>query len=388
MQGVAVGIWAAAGGDWDWLAILAVPALVFLNGFFVAAEFSLVAVRRTQVEEMVRQGLRGSGSLRKQVQHLDHAIAATQLGITIASIALGWISEVVLVRRIEPWFAFLAGGWQGAAAHSVAFAIAFLLVTFLHVVLGELAPKAMALQKPAPVALFVAWPLEVFTHLSRPIVLLMNGVGNWIVRLLGFQSVTAREMVHSVEELTMLVEEVEEAGLLTADQAEFVHNVFRLSGKTVADCMVPREKMAVLELHTPPPRVLEAVRQGAHTRMPVYEENLDNIVGIVNTKDLFHLFSLQGVVILHDAMYPPMFLKPDQKVADALRLFKKSHRPMAIVRSEDGKVLGLLTLEDILEEIIGDIEDEHDRPVPKVRKAAYVRQMPYAVSRPRQEKKG
>jgi CBS domain containing-hemolysin-like protein len=129
--------------------------------------------------------------------------------------------------------------------------------------------------------------------------------------------------------------------------------------------MIPADKMAALELSTPPDRVLEAVRSGAHTRMPVYEGNPDNIVGIVNTKNLFHLFSLQGVVILHDALYPAVFLKPDNTVSEALRLFRKSHRPMALVRTEEGKILGLITLEDVLEEIVGDIEDEHDIPMPK-----------------------
>jgi CBS domain containing-hemolysin-like protein len=369
----------AAGADWevDLLKILAIPALVLLNAIFVAAEFSLVAVRRTQVEEFVRQGKRGAASLRKQVEHLDHAIAATQLGITIASIALGWVSETALAPRIEDLFEFLAGGWQLAAAHVVATVISFIFIMFLHVVLGELAPKAMALQRPGGVALWVAIPLDVFTKLTRPIVLLMNGVGNAVVRLLGFKDIRGEQMVHSVEELSMIVEEVEEAGLISADQAEFVHNVFELAEKTVADCLVPRERMATLELHTPPDKVLEAVRQGAHTRMPVYDGELDNIVGVVNTKDLFYLFSLQGVVVLHDAIYPALFLKPDQPIGDALRLFRRARRPMAVVRTEDGKVLGVITLEDVLEQIVGDIEDEHDRPVRKARiRARRIRPLP------------
>jgi CBS domain containing-hemolysin-like protein len=169
-----------------------------------------------------------------------------------------------------------------------------------------------------------------------------------------------------MEELLLLIEDTEEAGILAPDQAEFVQNVFRLSGKKVRDCLVPREKMAALELSMPPPKVLEAVNQGAHTRMPVYEGDLDHIVGIVNTKDLFYLFSLRGVVVLEDALYPAQFLKPDESMANALRLFRKAHRPMALVRDEAGKIHGLITLEDVLEEIVGDIEDEHDRPTPRL----------------------
>ncbi len=361
-----------AAGDMSWgyslLLLLAVPGLVFLNGFFVAAEFSLVAVRRTQVEELIRQRRRGAQSLRKQVEHLDHAIAATQLGITVASIGLGFVGEPALARLLMPLFEFLAPGWQAAAAHTTAVVIAFIIITFLHVVLGELAPKAMALQKPSQVALWVALPLEIFTRVTRPIVVMMNGVGNWIVRRLGFHAVTGAQMVHSVEELTMLVEETEEAGLLSADQAEYVQNVFLLAGKWVKDCMVPRDKMTALELRTPSSKVLEIVREEAHTRLPVYDGEVDNIVGIVNTKDLMYLFTLQGVVVLQDAIYPAIYLKPEQPISDALRLFRRSRRHMAIVRDDAGKVLGLITLEDIIEQIVGDIEDEHDRPVAKRRR--------------------
>jgi CBS domain containing-hemolysin-like protein len=244
--------------------------------------------------------------------------------------------------------------------------MAFLLITFMHVVFGELIPKTLALQHPDRTALWVARPLNLFAWVSRPLIFLMNGTGNGILHLAGIRP-TTEGMVHSVEELLLLIEDTEEAGVLDPDQADFVENVFRLSSKRVRDCLVPRERMAVLELTTPPEQVLEAVRRGAHTRMPVYEGALDNIVGIVNTKDLFYLFSLRHVVILEDALYPPLYLNPNESMANALRLFRKSHRPMALVRDEAGKIQGLITLEDVLEEIIGDIEDEHDRPIPKVK---------------------
>jgi CBS domain containing-hemolysin-like protein len=201
---------------------------------------------------------------------------------------------------------------------------------------------------------------------TRPLIVIMKGIANAIVRLCGYEPAGGAEMVHSVEELALLIEDTEEAGILDAEQAEVVQNVFRLSNKHVRDCLVPRDKMATLELSTPPDKVLEAVRQGAHTRMPVYEGELDRIVGIVNTKDLFYLFSLKGVVVLEDAIYQPTYLKPDSTMSEALRLFRKSHRPMALVRDDNGKIHGLITLEDILEEIVGDIEDEHDRPTPKI----------------------
>jgi CBS domain containing-hemolysin-like protein len=346
--------------------LLAIPALVAVNGLFVAIEFALVAIRKTRVEEMVRLGFKGAKKLETALNQLDRSIAATQLGITLASIGLGWLGEPALARLIEPWFSSLSFPWGPVATHTVATVVAFILITYLHVVFGELLPKNLALQLTDRTAILLAAPLLVFTRLTRPLTLLISGTANAIVRLLGYEPARGEEMVHSVEELALLIEDTEEAGLLQADQAEFVQNVFRLSNKRVRDCLVPRDKMAALELNTPPDKVLEAVRQGAHTRMPVYLGDLDNIVGIVNTKDLFYLFSLRGVVVLEDAIYPALFLKPSETMDNALRLFRRSHRPMALVRDEDNKILGLITLEDVLEEIVGDIEDEHDRPTPKL----------------------
>jgi CBS domain containing-hemolysin-like protein len=351
---------------WDCVRLLSIPALVFLNGLFVAAEFALVSVRKTRVEEMVRLNLPGSSSVEEAIERLDRSIAATQLGITLASIGLGWVSEPALASLLQPLFFFVEASWAPVATHSVATLVAFLLITFMHVTFGELIPKNLALQAPDRTALWLGTPLLMFTRLTRPLTLVISATANGILRLLGYEPARGEEMVHSVEELLLLIEDTEEAGILAPDQADLVENVFRLSGKRVRDCLVPTDKMATLELNAPSDKVLEAVRQGAHTRMPVYEGNLDNIVGIVNTKDLFYLFSLQGVVVLEDAMYPPLFLKPDESVATALRLFRSAHRPMALVRDDNGKILGLITLEDVLEEIVGDIEDEHDRPTPKL----------------------
>ena len=168
--------------------------------------------------------------------------------------------------------------------------------------------------------------------MTRPFITVMNGMGNSVVRLLGFEPVSGHQMVHSVEELALIIEETRRAGVLPRDQAEYVRNVFRLPAKRVRDCLVPRERMAALELHMPEEKMLEAVREGAHTRMPVYDGELDNIVGIVNTKDLFHLFSLRGMVVLDDAMYPPIFVDPDRPISEVLRQFRRERRPMAIVR--------------------------------------------------------
>jgi CBS domain containing-hemolysin-like protein len=363
-------VFASGEGDpnllWDVAGLLAIPALVALNGLFVAAEFALVSVRKTRVEEMVAKGVAGARAVEAALAKLDRSIAATQLGITLASIGLGFVGEPALAGLFRHWTHSLPEGWRGPFAHTAATVVAFLLITYCHVVFGELIPKSAAIQAADRTALWLSGPLIAFARVARPLIAVMNGTGSAILRCFGLNSASAEEMVHSVEELILLIEDTEEAGILDPDQAEFVQNVFQLSDKRVADCMVPRDKMAALELSTPPDKVLEAVRTGAHTRMPVYENDPDNIVGIVNTKDLFYLFSLRGVVVLQDALYPALFLKPDETIANALRLFRKGRRPMAVVRDEASHVLGLITLEDVLEEIVGDIEDEHDRPTPKL----------------------
>ncbi len=348
---------------WPVLGLLSIPALVAVNGFFVAAEFALVAVRSTRVEELVNQGVPRAKAVESAIDNLDRTIAATQLGITLASIALGWVGEWALARLMQPWFEFLPAGQALVTRHTLSVAISFSLVTFLHVVFGELIPKAIALQTPDKTALRVATPLNLFATLSRPVISTMNGFANWLIRQLGYQPSGEAEEVHSVDELRLLVEDTGEAGLISQEAADVVLNVFALSDKTVRDVMVPWDKVMSLELTTPPDKVLEAVREGAHTRMPVYRGTPEAIVGIVNSKDLFYLFSLRGVVVLEDALYDAHFLPPDAPVAVALRLFRRTHRPMAIVRDPETKAaLGILTLEDVLEEIIGDIEDEQDDP--------------------------
>ena len=344
----------------DLLQLLAVPVLVALNGFFVAAEFALVTVRWTRVESLVEQGKFGSLLVKDAIEHLDDSIAATQLGITLASLSLGWVGEPALAHLIQPLFDQLPGGLSFAVTHGIAVAFAFMAITFLHVVLGELAPKAIALQRAEDVALIVSGPILLFGRIFRPFIKSMNDTGNWVVRQLRLPAISAHALVHSAAEIDLLVEEGEEAGIIPRDEAEYVRAVFELSDKKVGDILVPRDKVMALSLIATEDEILEMARETAHTRMPVYDGELDNIVGIVNTKDLFHVFSLKGLVILMDAMYPALFVSPESAVSRLLKIFRKEKRQMAVVKAQDGTFLGIVTLEDILEEIVGEIEDEHD----------------------------
>lgn len=339
-----------------------IPLLVILNGVFVAAEFALVAVRRSRVEELVNLGKPRAKALLAAVDKLNDSVGAAQLGITLASLALGLVSEPALHGLISPLFSGLPEAWHGPVSRTLSVALTLALVTYLHVVFGEQMPKIAALQSSEQIALWLATPLAAFARVAHPAIWLMNGSSNLFLRWLGYKSDEEQGEVHSVEELRLIIEDTEEAGLIDPEAADYVMNVFGLSDKAVCDVMVPWDKVMALELTTPPERILEAVREGSHTRMPVYQGTPDNIVGVVNTKDLFFLFSLKGIVVLEDAIYPAQFLPPDEPVSTALRLFRRTHRPMAVVRKTDGTVLGILTLEDVLEEIIGDIEDEHDDP--------------------------
>jgi len=345
--------------------LIAIPLLIAVNGFFVAIEFALVAVRKTRVEELVQQGVRGARSVAAAQANLDRSIAAAQLGITVASIALGAVGESVLARLLEPLLTFVPEGLEPLTRHSLATFLSIAAITYLHVILGEQVPKIIAVHAPDRLALRTAGFLNGFARVASPVLGVMNGTGNLLLRALGYSHKDTHQAVASVDELKMLVEDTQEAGLIEDDTATFVQNVFLLNNKTVRQCMIPRERMDALEVHTPTAKVLAVVRRSGHTRLPVYDGQPDNVVGILNTKHLFSLITLGHVVILEDVLYPATFIDPEAPVSVALRLFKKSRRPMAIVRDSDKRVLGILTLEDVLEEIVGDIEDEHDAGGPR-----------------------
>ncbi|MDJ0852865.1 MAG: hemolysin family protein [Myxococcota bacterium] len=343
--------------------LLVVAALILTNAYFVATEFALVAVRRTQVQLWVEEGRRGASAAAAAIRNLDDAIAATQLGITLASIGLGFVGEPAVARLIQPLLASVGLG-SLVAVHTVAIAIAFALITFLHVVVGELAPKAVALDRPGPVALVCARPLLLFARVFRWVLVVMNGAGNGLVKLLGVRPATSHHGVHSPEELSLLVSEARDAGAILPYAGRILGNVFRISRTRVRDVMVPRDEVLALDRKTAPDELLDLLRESGFTRLPVYEGTLDRVVGILHTKDLFHVYATQRVVILEDALRPAWEIRPDLPVVDALRVFRRGRKHLAIVRDPGGPVLGVCTLEDVLEEIVGEIEDEHDVPTP------------------------
>jgi CBS domain containing-hemolysin-like protein len=348
------------------LAVLALFGLVLANAYFVATEFALVAVRRSEVQLWQAEGRRGAAAAARAIERLDDAIAATQLGITIASIGLGFLGEPAVARLVEPVLA-AAGVGSFVAVHGVALALAFSVVTFLHVVVGELAPKALALDRPGEVALACARPLLVFARVFRPVLVVMNGAGNALVRAFGVRPAGHAGRVHSKQELQLLVSEAGEAGRIVPDAARMLDNVFRFSDKRVRDVMVPRERVLAVPRTIGDDALRDVMLEEGYTRLPVYDGDVDKVVGVLHAKDLLHLYTKRRIVVLADAIRPHDEMHPDLPIVDALRRFRRAHRHLAVVRVPDGPVLGIVTLEDVLEEIVGEIEDEHDSPPPGVR---------------------
>ena len=364
--------------------VLLIPVLVFLNAFFVAAEFSLVTVRRTRLEELASKRAPGVGLAMLAIDRLDHMLAATQLGITMASLALGWIGEPGLAHFIEPWFGFLPAAWGPYASHTVATIVAFGGITFIHIVAGELAPRTVAIRVPDAVVRTLAGPLLAFERAGRPFIRLTNWAGMTLVRLLGFAPASHAQHVHSVEELQLLVEDVSEAGRMSAEHAELLKNAFRLPAKKVGEAMVPLKDAAILDVRSTPEQILHAVQESVHTRFPVCDGERTRIVGIVNAKDLFYIYSTAGLIQIADAMYPATWAPADRSIAEQLKEFRKIRRQMAIVVDLTGQPVGLITLEDIIEELVGDIEDEHDvRGVREAVEAAAAVRSPTRDERPK-----
>jgi len=353
----------------EFLKVSVVVALVLMNSFFVAAEFSLVSVRRTRIAELVAHGSAAARSAQRAIQEPDRFIAATQLGITIASLGLGWVGEPTLAHWIEPLFGFLPRAWGSAAGHAAAAGtIAFGIITFLHVVIGELMPKSIALQRPEETALFVARPTLLTEQLFRPIIWALNGTGNALLHLIGFKPASSYQLVHSVEELKLLVDASQESGVLEDEEKEMLHAVFDFGDMLARQVMVPRTEMICIDIDTPIEQVIEMATTHALTKFPVYENDLDHIIGILHTKDLVRAVHQKGTApvnvrsILREALFVPETIRAH----DLLVRFRARKQHIAILMDEYGGTVGLVTLADLIEEIIGDVADIFDREGPDI----------------------
>lgn len=339
----------------------AVLLLVAANAFFVAAEFALVASRRTRIDAWARRGDRKAVIVRKALHSLDRYISGTQLGITLASIGLGWIGEPAVATTIEHLFGWLPAPLDVVATHGVASALAFAAVAFLHIVLGELAPKALALLHPEATSRWVAPPLIVFTIATNPFIWILNGTANAFLRLFGARAPTERERVHSPEEIRMLVEQSRKIGGMEATDARMLEGVFEFSEKNARDVMTPRTAIVALPAGIALAEAADRVAATGRSRYPVTGESLDDVVGIVHAKDILRGLLTGSDAPVQDIARPAFFVPGTREVEDVLADMKRQKVHLAIVLDEFGGTAGLVTMEDLLEEIVGPIFDEYDQ---------------------------
>ena len=334
--------------------------LLFSNGFFVAAEFAMVKVRKTRIEQLVKEGNYSAQIALEAIKDLDKFIAAVQLGVTISSIGLGWVGEGTLARIIEPIFVFLPGISQTIATHTVSVSLAFALITFMHVVLGELIPKSIALEYTEKTALIIARPMQAITFVFNPFIWMLNGFGNWVLKLMHIPHSHKSSLVHSSEELDMLVDASYNGGVLNETEKDMLHNVFKFSDLTAKQVMVPRTDMVCVPINMSLEELNKVATENQYTRYPVYEGDMDHITGLIHVKDLCKL-SLDDTTCPIERIQREILLVPETMTMDNLVLeFKKRKGQMAIVVDEFGGTSGLITLEDVIEEIFGDVQDEFD----------------------------
>jgi CBS domain containing-hemolysin-like protein len=332
-------------------------ALVLANGFFVAAEFSIVTVRKTRVDQLIAEGQMGARAVRRAVTDPDGYIAATQLGITMASLGLGWIGEPALATLIEPAFAALPAQLAETSAHAMAVAVAFATVTALHIVLGELAPKTIALERAEATALLVVKPTEIFMRTFSPFIRLLNGAGRAVVNLLGLRSRGGHALVHSEEELKMLVTASQEAGVLEEGEEQMLHRVFGFADLTAGQIMVPRTELAAIAVGTPRQALIDQIADARHTRLPVYEKDLDNILGMLHVTDLVRALVTPDAQINPAALARETLTVPETLNAnDLLAEMRRRRVREALVIDEYGGTAGLVTFESLMERIGGEFE--------------------------------
>lgn len=346
--------------------ITLVILLVLLNAYFVASEFALVAVRKTRIEELARKGNIPAKALHSALKSLDNYISSTQLGITIASLALGWIGEPAIAHKLEPAFTFLPATTALITSHTLSVIIAFSIITVLHIVIGELVPKSIALQRPEKVSLLIITPLILFTKIFHPFIWLLNGAGHLVLKAIGLNLPAGQNPVHSEEEIRTLLSQSASYGEIPSREVDIVNQVFKLGDTAVKYIMVPRTEILAFDSDLPLTEVVKRIDKHPHSRFPVYEHSIDKIMGFVHIKDIYRELlkkseskKLSDLPIIRTILSVPEIKKIDSVLSD----MRKKRVHIAVVNDEYGGTAGIVTLEDIIESLVGEIEDEFDEAV-------------------------
>jgi CBS domain containing-hemolysin-like protein len=342
--------------------------LVLLNGFFVAAEFAMVRVRGSQIEIKAKTGSRVAKVARGIMHNLDGYLAATQLGITIASLGLGWAGEEVVTKLMLNLFSMCGIVITSPFIINTSHVVAFATITVLHIVFGELAPKSIAIQRSVRTVMTISVPLRFFFLVCRPVIFLLNGFANFVLRAFGINTLPGGEAHHSSEELQYLLDQGKETGAIDSNEHELIQNVFDFNERVVKNIMVPRTKISGIEVASTKQELLDMIITEGYSRMPVYDDVIDKIIGIVHAKDILPLLARNEAVVLKDIIRKPYFIPETKKINDLMAEMKQKRIQIAIVLDEFGGTAGMVTLEDIVEELVGEIQDEYDEEKPIVEK--------------------
>lgn len=340
------------------LKIVAIFFLVAMNGFFVASEFSIVKIRPSRLDTLIKEGVQAAEKAKIVTEHLDAYLSVTQLGITIASLGLGWIGEPTVIAILQPVFDML--NLPKELAHTIAFVVGFSVITAFHIILGELVPKSLSIQKTESIVLFVAGPLIFFDKIFYPAVWFMNHVANAILDMLGIEAASEAEEAHSEEEIRLLMEESHKQGYIDKSELTYLDNVFEFSDRRAGEIMVPRTDMVCLYLEDSLEENVKIAIKEKMTRYPVCDGDKDHVVGVLHVIDLLQEVQRQDKRDLRKLMRAPIIVPESIEISKLLRMLQKRRAQMAILADEYGGTAGIVTMEDILEEIVGEIQDEFD----------------------------
>ncbi|QHE52010.1 hemolysin family protein [Pontibacillus sp. HMF3514] len=339
------------------LKILLVVVLIIATAFFVASEFAIVKVRKSRIESLSQNGNKKADQVLHLIKNLDNYLSACQLGITITSLGLGWLGEPTVDKLLRP--VFESFGLPDPLSHTISFAVSFFIITFLHVVLGELAPKTFAIQKAESISLMLARPLIWFHRIMYPFIWLLNGSANMFVRLFGYQTTKEQEEVHSEEELRYILTQSYQQGEITPSEYKYVDRIFEFDNRSAKEIMIPRTEVVVVDVNDSMTDIMEVMRAERYSRYPVINEDKDDIVGVIHMKELFY-DNCDDTSHIRDYIRPVPKIFENVPLKDLLLKMQKEHIHMAILTDEYGGTSGIATVEDILEEIVGEIRDEFD----------------------------
>lgn len=342
------------------LKLAAVLFLVAVNGFFVAAEFALVGVRRSRIETLAAAGKGSAKRLLRILDNLNAYLSASQLGITLASLGLGWVGEPVIARMLEVPLAGLPFDISDAWRHGVAFAIGFAIITALHIVLGEQAPKLLGLERAERVALATSLPMLTFYRVFQWPIRALDWASARTVRLFGLHATSSHASSYTETELRQLIDLSRQSGHLRAEERRLIHRVFEFSDTLVREAMVPRTQIAAISHECTLEEITKAFEQNHYSRLPVYRESIDDVLGFVHSKDIMPYLLHPETFKLQEVIQPPLYVVDTARLEDVLRQMQKSKSHFGFVVDEHGGLEGIMTLEDLLEEIVGEISDEHD----------------------------